>query len=270
MHRVAGRARQPTPKPAEPLLSSTNGVELKAAERLELDGCVLVLSICNHLLLVGLVDELDVALHNNAFAGKLDLSAFHLQRLAANERWRAIWDECLHGVAELVSIVKLYRWWHTCALPGQNNARILGDNIGVGAKRNKIVTLLDRRESRARDAEGNGTFEGGDGSTHGGLQLDDLGGAFVAWVDCLVIQHHRQGNRATISIEDILQFLQIDPQVVRVEILVPASVLKGCLIILRALRRLAQCETSALLFLRQMSTFLISVRSVGDLHHERR
>merc|ERR1719330_105116 len=160
MHRVAGRARQPTPKPAEPLLSSTNGVELKAAERLELDGCVLVHSICNNLLLVGLVDELDVALHNHSLASELNLSAFHLQRLATNERWRAIGDECLHGVAELVSIVKLDRWWHTCALRGQLDARILRDHVGVGAKRNEIVALLDRCEARARDAEGNGTFKG--------------------------------------------------------------------------------------------------------------
>merc|ERR1719330_694624 len=160
MHRVAGRARQPTPKPAEPLLSSTNGVELRAAERSELDGCVLVHSICNHLLLVGLVDELDVALHNHALSSELNLSAFHFQRLAANERWRAIGDERLQSVAELVRIVELDRWWHTCALPSQLDARILCDHVGVGAKRHEVVALLHWREARAGDAERDGALEG--------------------------------------------------------------------------------------------------------------
>merc|ERR1719510_1690107 len=100
----------------EPLLSLIAALALSTAEHLQLDGRVLVHSICNHLLLVGLVDKLDVALHNDAFTGKLNLGAFYLHRLAANERWSAIRDECLHGIAELVSIVELDRWWHTCAL----------------------------------------------------------------------------------------------------------------------------------------------------------
>mmetsp|Transcript_11386 Transcript_11386/g.30473 ORF Transcript_11386/g.30473 Transcript_11386/m.30473 type:complete len:216 (+) Transcript_11386:213-860(+) len=213
-----------------------------SAARLELYGGVLVRARGHDLLALAGTLDLDLALEHHA-SGELNL-ALDRQLLAELERGHPVGDHGVHGVHELVAVVELDQGWHPSSFGRELDAEILCDNVGVGPQRQQVVALLHWRESRPRDADRFSAFETGDGCAHCGLELDYLRGLLVARVHRLVVQHHWQRNCAASLLEEGLEFLQVHPQVVGVEVGILCSVLEGLLVLRRALRRLAQREAT--------------------------
>mmetsp|Transcript_123239 Transcript_123239/g.334697 ORF Transcript_123239/g.334697 Transcript_123239/m.334697 type:complete len:471 (+) Transcript_123239:200-1612(+) len=238
-----------------------------SAARLELYGGVLVRARGHDLLALAGTLDLDLALEHHA-SGELNL-ALDRQLLAELERGHPVGDHGVHGVHELVAVVELDQGWHPSSFGRELDAEILCDNVGVGPQRQQVVALLHWRESRPRDADRFSAFETGDGCAHCGLELDYLRGLLVARVHSLVVQHHRQWNRAASRLEERLQLHQVHPQVVGVEIRVLRRVLESFLILLRTLRRLAQRKTTVGLLSGEVATLLVGIGAVSDLHHER-
>mmetsp|Transcript_85858 Transcript_85858/g.224063 ORF Transcript_85858/g.224063 Transcript_85858/m.224063 type:complete len:321 (+) Transcript_85858:216-1178(+) len=238
-----------------------------SAARLELYGGVLVRARGHDLLALAGTLDLDLALEHHA-SGELNL-ALDRQLLAELERGHPVGDHGVHGVHKLVPVVQLDQGGLALPLGSQLDAEVLGQDVGVGPQREQVVALLHRREPRPRDADSLRAREAGNGRAHGGLELDDLRGLLVARVHSLVVQHHRQWNRAASRLEERLQLHQVHPQVVGVEIRVLRRVLESFLILLRTLRRLAQRKTTVGLLSGEVATLLVGIGAVSDLHHER-
>ena len=119
------------------------------------------------------------------------------------------------------------------ALGVEDGAEVLGDDVGIRAEEEEVVTFLDGREPGARDDYGGGATEDLDGGAHGGLELDDLLGGVVLRVDSLLVLDHREGNEAAELAHDLLELVEPDPQIVRVEVPVLLDVLELLLVLTR-------------------------------------
>merc|ERR1711865_682537 len=130
----------------------------------EVDGCVCVLAGCNNLLPFASIVEGDGSLDNNT-SGKLDLTLDH--ELGAELQGRhAIWNNRIHSIDELVTIVQFDERWHTVALRCELNTEVFREHICIGAQRNQIVTLLDWGEARARDQKRRCSVKTRNGCSH--------------------------------------------------------------------------------------------------------
>mmetsp|Transcript_77956 Transcript_77956/g.241632 ORF Transcript_77956/g.241632 Transcript_77956/m.241632 type:complete len:486 (+) Transcript_77956:199-1656(+) len=188
--------------------------------------------------------------------------------LASNERRGPAGDELLHRIGELVHAVKLNGGGHAAAGLGQHDAEVWCEDVGVGAEGEKVVRRLHRREARAGDDERGRALEAFDRRAHRRLQLQHLRGRLVARIHRLGVLHDRQWQGSAMLRELLLERLQVDPQVVRVEELVPRGVLEGLLVLLGALRGLAEQQAAALLLLGQVPALLVRLGAVGHFHHE--
>mmetsp|Transcript_17770 Transcript_17770/g.45476 ORF Transcript_17770/g.45476 Transcript_17770/m.45476 type:complete len:325 (+) Transcript_17770:70-1044(+) len=233
---------------------------------LQLDLSVFVCSSGNGDLAARRVAEPDIALEDDS------RREHHLtiddELGAADERGHGA--ERVHRVDEFVPPVQFDVRRHPLARGVELDPEVGGEQVGVGAQRQQVARGLHWCEARARDHDGGRAREAGDGRAHRRLELDDGGGRLVARVDRLRVGDHREGQRAVVRIEERLERDQVHPQVVGVEKLVLGDVLKLSLVLLAALRRLAQKQPARLRVLGQVAALLVRVRALGHLHHERR
>mmetsp|Transcript_52796 Transcript_52796/g.141404 ORF Transcript_52796/g.141404 Transcript_52796/m.141404 type:complete len:441 (-) Transcript_52796:273-1595(-) len=238
------------------------------AMRSQLDGGVLIGAGGNLLRLTARVLDGDLALDDDAL-GEGD-GALDDELLAVDERGRALGNELVHGVGELVGAVKLDVGGHAGARLREHDAAVGGQDVGVGAQGEEVAGGLHGREARAGDDQRGGAREALDRGAHGGLQLQDLGGGLVARVHGLGVLHDGQGQHALVLCELLLQRLEVHPEVVGVEELVLRGVLEGLLVLVGALRGLAEQQAAALLLLGEVAALLVGLGAVCHLHHEGR
>mmetsp|Transcript_141976 Transcript_141976/g.453889 ORF Transcript_141976/g.453889 Transcript_141976/m.453889 type:complete len:568 (+) Transcript_141976:131-1834(+) len=237
----------------------------QTASTSEFDGLVLI-SAGRDLLRGPAVLKSDLTLEDNALGkGHITLDD---DLLAVDERRRAVGDELLHCVNELVHVVQLDRGRHVLALLLQRDPEVRRERVGVRPQREEVARGLHGGEAGAGHHEGRRALEALDRSTHGRLQLQHERRGFVARVHSLVVLHDRQRQEAVVLLELRLQCLQVDPEVVGVEELVPLGVLECLLVLLRALRRLAEQQVAGGLVLGQVPALAVRGRALRGLHHE--
>ena len=127
----------------------------------------------------------------------------------------------------------------TGPVEGRRHPPVRGQLVGVGAHHQQVVRRLDRREPRARHLHRPRARDRPDGRAHRRLQLDHRGAGLVAGVDGLAVDDQRQHRRARVGGLQVLERLQVDPQVVRVVVAPPVDVAERRVAV-GHLRRLAQ------------------------------
>mmetsp|Transcript_6820 Transcript_6820/g.16183 ORF Transcript_6820/g.16183 Transcript_6820/m.16183 type:complete len:327 (-) Transcript_6820:692-1672(-) len=213
----------------------------------------------------GVPDD-DVSLDHDALAE--DHVAFHDELIAVDERRRAVHDQPLHGVRELVHPVELDVGRDALAALAEDHPVVARQLVRVRAQCKEIVGCLHGRESGPRDDKRNGSWEALDRCAHGSLQLDDFGGVLVPRINGFAVFHDGQGQRPFVLVKLVLEGLQVHPEVVGVEEGILGRVLEGLLIRIWALRRLAEQQVAAGLLPCQMPTLLVGICAVCHLHHE--
>mmetsp|Transcript_31004 Transcript_31004/g.79027 ORF Transcript_31004/g.79027 Transcript_31004/m.79027 type:complete len:533 (-) Transcript_31004:21-1619(-) len=234
----------------------------------QVEGLVLVGAGLDRLGLVRAALDGDLALDDHVLLE--DDLALDGQRVAVDERGGAVRDQLLHRVHELVGAVQLDVGRDAVAGLLQHDHALRRQLVRVGAQGEQVVGRLHRGEAVARDDEGLRAVEARDGGAHGRLELQHLRGLLVARVDRLGVLHDRQRQAALVLLELGLERLEVHPQVVGVEELVLVHVLELLLVLVGALRRLAQREAAGGLVLREVAALLVRVRALADLHHEGR
>mmetsp|Transcript_8637 Transcript_8637/g.27096 ORF Transcript_8637/g.27096 Transcript_8637/m.27096 type:complete len:1102 (-) Transcript_8637:19-3324(-) len=144
------------------------------------------------------------------------------------------------------------------------------DDVGVRAQEEEVVALLHRGEPGPGHDDRRRALEALDRRAHRRLELEHLGRRVVLRVHRLLVLDHRQGDDAARGVQEAPQRLEVDPEVVRVEVLVRRDVLELVLVLVRALRRLAQDELRVGLAHGQVAALLVVRRPLAALHHEGR
>mmetsp|Transcript_115879 Transcript_115879/g.328408 ORF Transcript_115879/g.328408 Transcript_115879/m.328408 type:complete len:511 (+) Transcript_115879:198-1730(+) len=188
--------------------------------------------------------------------------------LAADEGGHAVRRHRLHRVHELVLAVELHVGRDAAAGRRELDAAVGRQHVGVGAEREEVAGGLHGREARARDHDGGGPLEALDRRAHRRLELEHLRGLLVPGVHGLGVLHDGQGQGAAVLLELRLEGLEVHPEVVGVEVLVLLGVLELLLVLLGALRRLAQEEAPRRGLAGEVAALLVGVRAPGHLHHE--
>ena len=169
--------------------------------------------------------------------------AAHLELLAVEQRGVAF-HQGLHLVHQLVVlVVELDR---RLRLARELDCALRRQRVRVRAQGEEVAARLDGREALARHAHRARALEALNRGAHRGFELEHWRAVAVARVDGLLVLDQRQRQHALIRLHCGLERLEVDPQVVRVEVLVLIDVLERGLVLVADHRALAQQQLACM------------------------